>query len=510
MKVVTAEQMREIDRVSIEERGIPGLQLMEQAGRAVVDDAMNNFDPDSVLILAGKGNNAGDGFVAARLLQEAGVKCRVDLFADPDGLKGDALANYQQLPDNVETRVLANADGLAQEMEEFDLTVDALLGTGIKGAVTGLFGDVIEAMNKSRAPVLAVDIPSGLPADGADPEGPVVRATLTVTMGLPKLGMLVHPGIEFTGAITVADLGFPKDLIEDPGIKLNIHSLAEMKDMLPARPADGHKGTFGTALILAGSRGMTGASALAARAAARSGVGLVYSAMPKDLAPVFDTLLIEAVKHVIPTTAGDRFDADSTEAALELAKAANSVALGPGLSTRPGVSDFVNAFVKGYDGPLVIDADGLNALGENPECLKERSAPTIITPHPGEMSRLCGVSTKEIQSNRIAAAQEFASRHGVTVALKGAQTIIADPDGQTCINTSGNSGLAKGGSGDVLTGLIAGLLAQGMSAGDTARLGVFLHGLAGDKAAKKIGVRAMIPSDVIEVLGEAFRTIEEA
>jgi NAD(P)H-hydrate epimerase len=365
-------------------------------------------------------------------------------------------------------------------------------------------------MNTSRAPVLAVDIPSGLPADGSPLEGPVVRAARTVTMGLPKRGMMIHPGIEFTGAVTVADLGFPHDLIEDPSIKLNIHSLAEMKLMLPARPPDGHKGTFGTVLILAGSRGMTGAAALAARAASRSGVGLVYSAMPKDLAPVFEPLLVEAVKHVIPSSAGDRFDSRSIKAALGLASEADAVALGPGLSTLRGVSDFVNAFAGKHDGPLVIDADGLNALGENPELLKKRSAPTIITPHPGEMSRLSGISIQQIQSNRIAAAQDFAQRHGVTVALKGAQTIIADPDGETCINTSGNSGLAKGGSGDVLTGLIAGLLAQGLSAGRAARLGVFLHGLAGDKAAQKTGVRAMIPSDVIDCLGKAFRAIEES
>lgn len=510
MKAVTAAQMREIDRIAIEERGVPGLTLMERAGRAVAREALDRYQAESAIILAGKGNNGGDGFVAARLLHEAGVRCRVDLFADPDSLSGDALANYLELPGGVEKRERENAAGLAADLERYDVAIDALLGTGVRGPVSGAMAEAIEALNASRAPVLAVDIPSGLPADGQPPEGPCVRAASTVTMGLPKIGMLIHPGVEMTGVVSVADLGFPRDLLESDSILVDALEPAEVGAMLPSRPRDGNKGTFGKALILAGSIGMTGAAILAARAARRSGAGLIYCAVPRGLESLLDTLPIETVKRLVPSHAGGRFDAASLGAALEWAAMCGAAALGPGLSTEPGVPEFVHGFLEGFGGSLVLDADGLNALGREPEALKRRAAPTLITPHPGEMARLTGNSIAEIQADRLGAARAFAERYGVVVALKGAQTIVADPDGRASINGSGNTGLAKGGSGDVLSGLLAGLLAQGLDCGRAARIGVFLHGLAADLAAPAIGVRAMVAGDLIHYLSEGFLALEKA
>ena len=510
MKVVTAAQMQEIDRIAIRERAIPGLALMERAGRAVADEALERFEPDSVIILAGKGNNGGDGFVAARWLSKAGVRCKLFLFGDPSELKGDALAHYRQMPPEIDSQVRSSAEGLASELASCDLVIDALLGTGARGAAKGLLGEAILAMNASATPVLAVDIPSGLPSDGAAPEGPCVRAAATVTMGLPKVGMLLHPGIEYTGTVTVNDLGFPPDLIESPQLQLNVFGPDEIGSFLPDRPRNGNKGTFGKALILAGSPGMTGAAVLAARAAGRSGAGLILCGVPRELGPVFDQLLVEAVKRPLPSDSEGRFDAASIEAALQLAEEADAVALGPGLSTQPGVAEFVAALVERYRGPLILDADGLNVLGREPAALRRRSGPAILTPHPGEMGRLIGKSAAEVQCDRLGVARSFAARYNIIVVLKGAQTVIAEPDGQATINASGNTGLAKGGSGDVLTGLVAGLAAQGLSPARAAQVGVFLHGLAGDLAARRIGVRAMTPGDVIDSLGEAFQTVEKA
>ncbi|MCX7013668.1 MAG: NAD(P)H-hydrate dehydratase [Candidatus Sumerlaeota bacterium] len=510
MKVATAQQMREIDRMAIEKRGIPGRTLMERAGRAVANEALARFEPDSAIVLAGKGNNGGDGFVVARLLHEAGVRCRVELFAAFEELKGDALAQFQALPTGVKVEPRATAEGLAEVIEPYDVIIDALLGTGARGAARGALGEAIEAMNAAPAPIIAIDVPSGLPADGAAPEGPCVRAAATVTLGLPKIGLVTYPGLGYAGAVTVADLGFPRDLLESSNLKLSIHGPDEIGSFLPRRPGDGNKGTFGKALILAGSTGMTGAAVLAARAAGRSGAGLIYCGVPAGLEIVFDILLVEAVKRRIPSRAGGRFDEASIDAALAAAREVESVALGPGLSTEPGVAEFVRAILEQYRGALVLDADGLNVLGEEPDVLRRRPGPTIVTPHPGEMGRLIGRSARDVQADRVGIARSFAERHNVVVVLKGAQSVIAEPNGQAALNTSGNSGMAKGGSGDVLTGLIAGLLAQGLDPARAAQAGVFLHGLAGDIAARRHGVRAMTPSDMIECLGEAFQTIEKA
>ncbi|MFH0793295.1 MAG: NAD(P)H-hydrate dehydratase [bacterium] len=507
MKVVTGAQMREIDRKTIEERGVPGEKLMELAGQAVAVHVLEAYDADRIAVLAGKGNNGGDGFVAARILNQRGKLVNLFLVASPDELKGDALMMYQRLPPDVAQAIVQNGHNLKTVLPEFDLLVDALLGTGVKGKVTGLMADVIEEMNASKIPIVSVDIPSGLGADGGPIEEPVIQASSTVTMGLPKLGMVVQPGVDKTGTVTVVPLRFPPDLLEDDSITVNLAGLEGIRQRLPVRPRDGNKHTFGYLLVIAGSRGLTGAAILTARAAQRSGAGLIFVAMTEVLGPILESQILEAVKIPIPSASGDRFDLSSRDAILDNAKRMDAVALGPGLGQDEQTFLLVHDLVRQFDKPLVLDADGLNALVGHTALHRERRAPTIITPHPGEMGRLIGKSASEIQEDRFGAARSFAEKHGVIVVLKGAQTLIADPSGQVYINPTGVTGLAKGGSGDLLTGLIGGLLAQRMKPLDAAISGVFIHGLAGDLCSEDIGVHAMIPSDVLEHFGGAFQKV---
>jgi NAD(P)H-hydrate epimerase len=507
MKVVTAEQMRRIDRITIEERGIPGCRLMERAGQAVVEQVCERFEPDGVAVVAGKGNNAGDGFVVARLLAQRQAPVTVFLLADPAEFRSDARTMYEAIPATVKQVRIENSAQLRDTLKEFDLVVDAILGTGIQGPVRGLFGEAIEAINDARLPVVSVDIPSGLPTDGGPIEGPVVRAAHTVTMGLPKLGMVIQPGIEFTGTVTVASLDFPEDLLNDPQISLNLLPETMVRDLLPPRPRDGHKGTFGSVMIVGGSQGMTGAPALASRAAMRSGVGLVFCASADGLQPQIAARLVEELTIPLPSSDGHALDLSSLPKVAAEAKRMKAIALGPGVGQAEGTQQFVRKTAAEIQLPMVIDADALNALAGHLDILRTRRAGTILTPHPGEMSRLTGLTTAQVQADRIGVARKLATDYGVVVVLKGAQTIIADPDGSAYINPTGNSGLAKGGSGDVLTGLIAGLLAQNSQALPAALCGVFLHGLAADLAADSVPPRAMIASDVIEYLPKAFRVV---
>ena len=508
MKVVSAAQMREIDRVAIDERLVPSLALMERAGQAVADEIAWRFEPEAVVIVTGKGNNAGDGFVVARLLAERDVQVRCAMLAAPESLAGDAAANYARLPDSVEVRPVAAYEELVESLSDMELIVDAILGTGVTGAVRGLFGEAITALNEAEAPVVAVDIPTGLPTDGGPLSGPCVCAEVTITIGLPKIGQVVYPGCDYVGQLIVADIGFPSDLLNDEGLKLNIIDKEIARSALPERQRESHKGTYGSCLIVAGSRGMTGAAILAAGSALRSGAGMVFAALPAGLNDIFEANVIEALSLPLASASGDFLDDDSRDPILREAERMNAVAVGPGLGQQPETQQLVRHLLPALNLPLVIDADGLNALVGHAGLLKQRSTPTIVTPHPGEMARLLGAETKAIQADRLGVAGEFAARYQVHVILKGAQTIIAAPDGQLFINPTGNSALAKGGSGDVLTGLLVGLLAQGASPLAACQLGVFLHGLAGDLAGRRYGVRAALPGDVVDRLGDAFLKIE--
>ena len=508
MKVVTSEEMRRIDRVTIEQRRVPGLELMNRAGAAVAREALARFEPDSVAIVTGKGNNAGDGFVVARELMERNLPVTVFMLAPPESLQGDALLAFQRMG-KAHVILEPSLDLLREELKRYDLIVDAIFGTGLNGPVRAPWDAAIEVINAAGVNVLAIDSPSGLPADPGVEIGAHIRAAATVTIGLPKVGMLLDPGVRATGEVTVAEIGFDADLLTSEELTINLTTPREAAALLPDRRAGGHKGTFGNALIFGGSPGMTGAAVLAARAAARSGVGKVYVAYPEALGAIFETLLIEPVKLPLGGE-DDWFHADQAEAAVMAALDMQAVAIGPGLGQHKGTRKFLYELIERVSAPMVIDADGLNLLAAEPGRLERRAGPTILTPHPGEAARLLGKTTAKIEANRLEAMAEFAAWYRVTIVLKGAQTIITDSGGiQRSINPTGNSGLAKGGSGDVLTGLLAGLLAQGLGSEEAAKLAVFMHGMAADFAAAKLGVRAMLPSDVIDHFGAAFLALEK-
>lgn len=508
MKIVTADEMRRIDRITIEERSIPGLTLMERAGAAVAEVVQEYLEPTRVAVVTGKGNNAGDGFVVARLLHEKGIAVKALLLADPDEFTRDALLTYQSLPDNVVCQRIQDVPTLKELIQDADCLVDAILGTGVKGPVTGFLAEAIQAINEAEKRVVSVDIPSGMQADETWSGGACITAYHTVTMGLPKISMVIHPGIEYAGRVTVASLGFPPDLLNAKDIHNNLVTADFVKRCLPPRPANSNKKTFGYLLIVAGSVGMTGAAVLAARAAARSGAGLVYAAVPEKLNAIFESLLIDEITIPLQCSTGLFLDSKSLDRILEFQERVDAIALGPGIGRETETQRLVCELVARLEKPLAIDADGLNALAGNLDVLLKRKHPTVLTPHPGEMARLQNTTPAEVQRQRIQSARSFASKWGVHIILKGARSVIADPSGELYVNPTGNSGMAKGGSGDVLTGLLVGFLAQGMNALESAVCAAYVHGFAGDLAARAIGERAMIPSDLLSHISSAFRALQ--
>ncbi len=508
MKLVTQEQMRCIDQITIGQRGIPGGVLMDRAGRAVVREALERFAPDSVAVVTGKGNNAGDGFVTARELHRLRHPVTLCLLHPAADLAGDALEAWRLVPADLPRVLIERPEQLSEHLARHDLIIDAIFGTGLSGPVRAPWDAYIRAINESGDNVLAVDIPSGLSGDPGVDAGDCVRAAVTVTIGRPKLAMMLDPGVRFTGAVVVADIGFPVDLLDEPAIATNLITPEIASSLLPVRPPAGNKGTFGKVLILAGSQGMTGAAVMAAQAAARSGAGLIYCAYPQSLSLIMESHLIEPVKLPLAGAVG-WFTGGMAGEALEQAARMQAVALGPGIGQRPETYAFFREIVKNVAAPLVIDADGLSLLAKDPSLLAGRPGPTLLTPHPGEAARLLRKTIPEVEKDRLAAFVEFCANYKVTAILKGAQTVITTPGGQRYINPTGNSGLAKGGSGDVLTGLLAGLLAQGCPPCEAAQLGVFLHGLSADLAAELTSVRSFLPTDLPPLFGRAFRQLEK-
>jgi len=491
MKAPTADQMRGLDAAAINEIGIPGIVLMENAGRSTAEVAVTIFgNPEgkTVSIFAGPGNNGGDGLVIARYLYRQGAKVRIYLLAEQEKISGDAAVNFA-IAQNIHLTMqfLSSEEDLkshAAEIENSWLLVDALFGTGLKRQVTGLFAETIRIMNRTAAPTLSVDIPSGLDSDSGQIMGEAVQAVLTATYGQPKPGHFLYPGRDLCGDLRIIDIGIPPDIVEQADIRQEILLEHSVKTMLPERPSASHKGTFGHLLILAGSSGKTGAAILSARGALRSGTGLVSLCVPKNLNPIFETSLAEAMTIVLPHSKDRLSDAD-LETIWEALKRKKACALGPGLGTESQTVSLVSELYGQVKIPMVVDADGLNILASRKISLSQVAGPRILTPHPGELSRLTGQSVDEIQSSRLATARSFAEEHQVYLVLKGADTIIAAPDGRAAINTTGNPGMATGGMGDVLTGILGGLLAQGVEPWRAACAGVYLHGAAADRLARK-------------------------
>jgi hydroxyethylthiazole kinase-like uncharacterized protein yjeF len=511
MKIVTAEQMREIDRRATAEYHVPSLLLMENAGLEVCEAAdrmLSGADGRSILVISGKGNNGGDGFVAARHLTDAGAEVTIAIASDVDEIKGDARTNLEIVfRMGIRCLEIYEISDLRDPMESCDLIIDALLGTGIKGAVTGLAAEIIGAINGSGRPVLSVDLPSGVNADTGELVGPCVDATETVTLALPKLGLVTYPAAKHTGDLTIGDIAIPDALVEKMDTKLDLITDEMVRNLLPTREPDAHKGTYGHLAVFAGSVGMTGAACLSSEAAARVGAGLVTLGCPRSLNDVLEVKLTEAMTIALPETPTRSLSRDAVDAAQDLLMRCNSVAIGPGLGHDTDTVKFVHILLPKLIHPMVIDADGLNAVADDTEVLSRLSAPAVITPHPGEMSRLTGTSTALIQSHRLIAAKDAAAKFGVVVVLKGAGTVIASPDGRAFINPTGNAGMASGGMGDVLTGAIGGFLAQGLSALDAAICGVYLHGMAGDLAAEDLGTAGLLASDLLPRLPMAIREV---
>lgn len=512
MKLVTAKQMRELDRAAIEGRGIPSLTLMERAGEGVAQAIQKRFLPKrgAVVIVAGRGNNGGDGLVAARCLISAGIDVSVILLSSPNELSPDARANWELLAPLTTHLYQATTEGdlnfRLPMLAQAGLIADAILGTGITRNVSGLVARAIEAINSIDVPVVAIDVPSGLSADDGHPLGDAVAADATIALGLPKLGLFVGEGPGYAGRVEVVDIGIPAEETARIETKVELIDPSMFRPHFAPRRSNSHKGDFGHVLVFAGSRGHLGAGYLAALAALRAGSGLATYCLPERAFTRFDARYPEIMCDSIPDDGTACFHPDGLGRALEIARGKDAVALGPAIGTE----DFTRAFVKGLIRklglPLVIDADGLNALG--PGDLRERRAATILTPHPGEMSRLMGAPAREVQADRFGYAARLSSDTGAMVILKGKGTIVASPDGAAAINPTGNAGMATAGMGDALTGIVASFVAQGMDLWTASVAAVYIHGLAGDMAVEQHSERALITSDVIKCLGAAIKQTE--
>jgi len=514
VKVATANEMRNIDSQTINEIGIPGIVLMENAGLVVVRAIEREFPVskfNNVSIFAGKGNNGGDGLVITRHLANKGYRVVTYLLSEPDRFSGDALTNLQiaqkmELP----LEFILSDDHLEKyeaSISRSDLIVDAIFGTGLNGSVRGYAGNLIEFLNKTGIPIIAVDLPSGLDADFGKIYGSCIRASLTVTMALPKRGLLLYPGASFVGKMEIADIGIPESVVESQNIPINLLNASQVAELLPPRPRDGHKGMFGRVLVIAGSVGLTGAATMASKSALRVGAGLVTLGLPESLNPMMEVKLTEVMTLPLHETGDQTIALRAYDKIMQLISNIDVVAIGPGLSQNPETASLVRKLCNDINIPMVIDADGLNALAEDKNILKELGEQTVLTPHPGEMSRLIERPVSDIQSDRINIALNFAKENKVVLVLKGVPTIVATPQGEAYLNTTGNPGMASGGTGDVLTGIISGFIAQGLDAKKSAILGVYVHGLAGDLASIDNGETGMITDDLIEQLPKAIRKL---
>jgi len=504
--------MREIDAMTISKIGIPGIVLMENAAFRVVDESIGMLGAVSgkkAVVCAGKGNNGGDAFAAARHLYNKGARVKAYIVAGIKDITGDAAVNLNALlMSGAEIRELEtgfSADALRNDLKSADIILDGIFGTGLKGKVEGPAAEVIALINESGRPVISIDIPSGLSGETGKILGCCVKARKTVTFGLPKIGLAVYPGCEYAGEVVVADIGIPRKVTEALDIRTNIIDADMVAKIIPSRRRESNKGDYGKVLIITGSTGMTGAGCLAACAALRSGAGLVYLGVPSSLSFIYEIALRESITIPLEDEGKGFLSAKSAKSILERMEGKTVVAAGPGLSVNDDIAEIMESIIKNAKMPLILDADALNAVSRDVSVLGHLKADAVVTPHPGEMARLAGMTVKEVQDDRIGAAKEFACKWNVITVLKGARTVIAVPDGTVYINPTGNAGMATAGAGDVLTGMIAGFAAQGIRLEDAVVAGVYLHGLAGDIAASEKGEHGLIAADLADRLPYAIK-----
>jgi len=510
MRVLNAAQMRDADRRTIEDIGISSLVLMENAGRqavAAMEAMYSDLSERQIGVLCGRGNNGGDGFVIARTLVQRGIETSVFLIGRVAEVRGDARTNLEILG-RLGVTVLEIADSQAwelhfSELSDCTLIIDAIFGTGLNAPVSGLIESVIADVNASGIPVVAIDLPSGLSADSPEPIGPSIEAGLTITIAAPKLPLVLPPGEQRAGDIVIADIGIPASVLDAlDGPRVELLTRGAMRDLVTPRSPDSHKGDYGRVLVVAGSSGKSGAAHLSAMGALRSGAGLVTVATPASCQAIVASLAPEYMTEALREH-DEGLDPAGVDRVIDLAR--DVMAIGPGLGQAPSTRDFIKLLVDRATMPLVIDADGLNAFSDDPDRLTGREGrDVIITPHPGEMGRLVGMSTDEVQASRLEIARNFAVAHHVYVVLKGHRTLIATPDEKVFINPTGNPGMATGGTGDVLTGMIAAWLAQLLDAEAACKLAVYLHGMAGDLAEADEGEVSMMAGDLAAHIGDAI------
>ena len=535
MKIVTSADMREIDRLTSERFRVPSLTLMENAGSAVAEFALSAYPAAKTFgVICGKGNNGGDGFVVARRLHEAGREVRVVLLADPAELRGDAAANFAKLPKNSTKKAPKGAQikaaappfalfkgwaspQSAQPVFASDVLIDAILGSGFRPPVSGVYAEAIAKINAASAPVIAVDIPSGADADvTGEQTGAVARADAIVTFTAPRPAHIF--GNLTSGPTVIAPIGSPDEAIRS-SLNLNVITPHEIAPLIGLRPRDSNKGMYGHVLVVGGSLGKAGAAAMAGFSALRSGAGLVTVATPRSVLSTVAGFHPELMTEPLAETESGSISIPAMGAFQQAADKKTVLAIGPGISRHAETAEFVRSVVSKLRMPIVLDADGLNAFegrakdlnckdrGDSAKAAK-KTRTLVLTPHPGEMSRLTGMSVAAIQRDRINVARAFAEEHGVILVLKGDRTIVARPDGEAWVNTTGNPGMATGGTGDILTGIIAGMLAQNpQRAFEAVLAAVYLHGLAGDVARESKGEHSLVSTDLVETLPEAFRRV---
>jgi ADP-dependent NAD(P)H-hydrate dehydratase / NAD(P)H-hydrate epimerase len=520
--VLTAAQMRDADRRTIEEVGLPPAVLMENAGAAVARVLRERYPgARRPLVLCGRGNNGGDGFVIARHLLD--LSPSVFLVGSRQDVRGEARLHMGALERSggtlVEVGDEASWAAVRAAAAGAGVAVDALLGTGLHEAPTGTMARAIGLLRALRAesglPVIAVDIPSGVPSDTGEVTWDVVDADVTVTFAAPKYGLVLPPACDHAGALVVADIGIAPQILAQSGPTLFLADAGDAAQAYPPRPPSAHKGTFGHVLVVAGAVGRTGAAILAGTGALVSGAGLVSVATP---APALATVAQgrpELMTEPLPVTASGSLDREAAARGTALARTRDAVVIGPGLGQEAAVREFVRDLLRAYTGPVVVDADGLNALAASHRVARatdalRRDAPIIVTPHPGEMGRLVGVATAEVQRRRLETARAFAIETGAVVVLKGQRTVVARPDGVACVIPTGNPGMATGGTGDVLSGILGALLARGLDGWTAAVAGAYLHGAAGDEAAARRGQESLVAGDLLESIPAVLRGLRPA
>lgn len=513
MKIASNEEMKSIDRRAIEEFGIPAIILMENAAYGVVEEICKDFAPGSyITIVSGKGNNGGDGFAVARQLHNKGYGVKVFYTGDRGEFTEDALTNYDILKAiGVEVEEISdhsNTKELQYSIIKSDLVVDALFGTGLNDEIFGIANEVIRIINEYKNYVVSVDIPSGVIGNDGNIAGNAVMADKTIVISTPKYGNILHPGTVYNGEIIFKNIGIPEVAKMDENIKANLITASLVKNLIPRRNSNSHKGVYGKMCLVAGSYGMTGAAILTAKAALRSGLGLLKLIIPESLNHIITSSVPEAITVPLSEMRKGIIGINHISSIISESETASVITIGPGCGNTAELSEVIRRVLEEVDIPIVIDADGLNALSKDVKWLESRKSENVVlTPHIGEMSRLTGLEIEEIKSNKISVAREYAEKWNVILVLKDSRTIVAKPNGEIFINYNGNSGMATAGSGDVLTGIISSFIAQGLSIEEAAIAGVYVHGDAGDKAAKDKGEHGLLSGDIVDGLTYTLKDI---